>query len=258
MSKQPIGIFDSGVGGLSIFKEITTLMPNENIVYLADSNNAPYGEKSAAEITALCCKNTDNLLSLNCKLVVVACNTATTNAIDTLRKKYSIPFIGIEPAIKPAALNTKSKVIGILATKGTLSSKLFHHTAKLYGGDIRVIERNGDGIVELIETGNLHSPELKKLVEGYVIPMLAENIDQLVLGCTHYTFLIPMLNNFLPKGVTIVDPGRAVAKQTLNILEKNNLKNPSDNKGEVQLFSNADAKLLQDLAGDYQAELKDF
>jgi glutamate racemase len=187
MKNKPICIFDSGVGGTSIFKEIHSLLPNENCIYLADSKNAPYGNKSEDEILQLGIKNTEYLLSKGCKIIVVACNTATTNAISFLRSNYSIPFIGIEPAIKPAALSTQTKAVGILATKGTLSSQLFHKTADLYAKGIKVIEQIGEGIVPLIETGHLDSDEMKALLQTYLEPMLAQDIDYLVLGCTHYT-----------------------------------------------------------------------
>ena len=147
MSSQPIGIFDSGVGGLSIWKEIHLLLPMEPTIYLSDSKHAPYGPKGKETIIDLSIKNTEWLINQGCKLIVVACNTATTNAIKTLRQNYSIPFIGIEPAIKPAALESKSKAIGILATKGTLSSQLFHETSQLYSSDLMVVEQVGDGIV---------------------------------------------------------------------------------------------------------------
>ncbi|MDP5093521.1 MAG: glutamate racemase, partial [Polaribacter sp.] len=156
----PIGIFDSGVGGTSIWKEIVTLLPNENTIYLADSKNAPYGEKSKDEIIELSIKNTEFLLNQNCKIIVVACNTATTNAIKTLRQNYAVPFIGIEPAIKPAALSTKTNVVGILATKGTLNSELFEATSSVFKSHIVIKEIIGKGLVDLIETGKINSPEM--------------------------------------------------------------------------------------------------
>jgi len=177
MSKKPIGIFDSGIGGTSIFKEIHELLPNENFIYLADSKNAPYGNKLKEDILQLSIKNTELLLSKGCKLIVVACNTATTNAISYLRETYKIPFIGIEPAIKPAALNTKTKAVGILATKGTLSSHLFHKTTDLYANGIKVIEQVGEGIVPLIEAGKLDSDEMRNLLTIYLQPMLKQNIE---------------------------------------------------------------------------------
>ena len=247
MSTQPIGIFDSGVGGTSIFKEIHALLPNENCIYLADSINAPYGNKSAEQIVELSIKNTEFLLQNGCKIIVVACNTATTNAISYLRKNYDIPFIGIEPAIKPAALNTKTNTIGVLATKGTLSSHLFHKTSDLYANGIDVIEQVGEGIVPLIETGKLNSSEMKNLLSSYINPMIEANIDFLVLGCTHYPYLIPMLRTMLPDEVTIIDSGLAVAKQTKAVLTENELLNKDFNTPNIQLYTNGDLDVLNTL-----------
>ena len=177
---QPIGIFDSGVGGTSIWKEIHKLLPNESTIYLADSKNAPYGQKTTEEIVALSIKNTEKLIEYGAKIIVVACNTATTNAIAVLRKKYDIPIIGIEPAIKPAALQTKNKSIGILATKGTLSSALFHKTSELYAQNIQIIEVIGEGLVPLIENNQIESDEMEHLLKKYLEPMTTANIDYLV------------------------------------------------------------------------------
>lgn len=220
---KPIGVFDSGVGGTSIWKELHELMPNESTIYLADSKNAPYGEKSSEEILRLSIKNTEFLIEQNCKLIVVACNTATTNAIDYLRKNYQVPFIGIEPAIKPAALQTKTKKVGILATKGTLSSSLFFNTSKLYATGVKIYEQEGSGLVELIEAGLLDSKKIKNLLIKFLQPMLEEGIDCLVLGCTHYPYLIPVLKEILPSHVKVIDSGQAVAQQIKTILEKNEL-----------------------------------
>ncbi|MEM9361165.1 MAG: glutamate racemase [Bacteroidota bacterium] len=243
--RRPIGIFDSGVGGTSIWKEIRKRLPFENTVYLADSKNAPYGTKSAEEILGLSIKNTKLLLSKDCKLIVVACNTATTNAIAYLRKNFSVPFIGIEPAIKPAALHTKTKRVGILATKGTLASTLFHNTSKLYAEGITVLEQEGEGLVELIEAGQEDSDETKRLLKKYLKPMLDAQIDCLVLGCTHYPYLIPTLKTILPGNIQIIDSGEAVARQTHNILEKQGLLEPlSGKKGESIFYTNSDTRVL--------------
>jgi len=257
MSIQPIGIFDSGIGGTSIFKEIHKLLPDEDIIYLADSANAPYGNKRKEEILKLSIKNTELLLQKGCKLIVVACNTATTNAIDYLRKNYDIPFIGIEPAIKPASLQTKSKVIGILATKGTLSSTLFHKTSDLYAKNVKVLERIGDGLVPLIENGKLESEAMQSLLKTYINPMIDANIDYLVLGCTHYPYLIPSLKKLLPNNVTIIDSGQAVAKQTKAILEKNQLLNRTKNKPNIIFYSNGDIAILSAILGD-EFQVKSF
>ena len=259
MTTQAIGIFDSGIGGTSIFKEIHALLPNENSIYLADSKHAPYGNKSKQEIIDLSIKNTEYLLSKNCKLIVVACNTATTNAVSYLRSTYDVPFIGIEPAIKPAALNTKTKAIGILATKGTLSSDLFHTTTDLYSNGIKVIEQVGEGIVPLIEDGKVLSNEMKTLLIGHLQPMIDANIDYLVLGCTHYPYLMPLLLDILPKHVKIIDSGLAVAKQTKEILDQSQLLNLSGKTSENRFYTNTNAKVLNAiLEGKFKVELLDF
>ena len=247
MSDQPIGIFDSGVGGTTVWYEIQKLLPAENTIYLADSKNAPYGEKSKEEIIALCRKNTDLLISKGCKIIVVACNTATTNAIDYLRENYQLPFIGIEPAIKPAALNTDSRKVGVLATKGTLASNLFLSTSKTHAGDIEVLEQDGDGLVRLIEQGRANSEATRELLKKYLDPMVEARIDHLVLGCTHYPYLIPQLKQILPPNITIIDCGGAVARQTERILKKHNLQNLGEDTGTYEFFINAGKEVLEEL-----------
>ena len=216
----------------------------KNIIYLADSINAPYGNKSEKDILNLSIKNTELLISKGCKLIIVACNTATTNAIAYLRENYDIPFIGIEPAIKPASLNSKSKSIGILATKGTLSSALFHKTSKIYTKEIKVTERVGEGLVPLIEAGKIESDDIKTLLKKFITPMLEADIDHLVLGCTHYPYLIPELRKLLPKHIKIIDSGLAVAHQTQAILKENNLLNNSNSSPNIQFYTNGDIDVL--------------
>ncbi|WMI66984.1 glutamate racemase [Aestuariibaculum sp. YM273] len=250
MSKQPIGIFDSGVGGTSIWKEIHALLPHENTIYLADSANAPYGLKGKDKIIELSIKNTEYLIDQDCKLIVVACNTATTNAISILRATYHVPFIGIEPAIKPAALQTETNSVGILATKGTLSSELFSKTSGLFASNIKVIEQVGEGIVELIEAGKVYSEEMRQLLTRYLKPMIEAKIDYLVLGCTHYPYLMPLLIELLPKHVKIIDSGAAVARQTKAILEKHELLNMQTDKAENTFFTNGNPKVMASLLDD--------
>jgi glutamate racemase len=240
-----VGIFDSGVGGTSIWKEIKALLPNENTIYLSDSKNAPYGDKSEQEIIDLSIKNTEFLLQQNCKLIIVACNTATTNAIKVLREKYSIPFIGIEPAIKPASLKTKTNIIGILATKGTLSSELFEKTSSEIRQRISIIERIGKGLVELIEKGEINSSEMRKLLISHIEPMLQAKVDCLVLGCTHYPYLIPQIREIVGDKVQIIDSGEAVAKQTKAILEKYELFNNNIERGKHHFYTNKNKKILE-------------
>lgn len=248
---NPIGIFDSGVGGSSIWQEIHKHLPFEHTIYLADSKNAPYGNKSAEEIAELSIKNTDKLLEFGAKIIVVACNTATTNAIDALRKKYDIPIIGIEPAIKPAALQTTSKSIGILATKGTLSSTLFSATAKEFSKDINVVEIIGEGLVSLIEAGNLDGPEMMTLLEQHTKPMIVANIDYLVLGCSHYPYIIPQLKKILPKNVKIIDSGEAVARQTKIVLQSLDMLREENTKPKLQFYTNAESDTLKCLLKKY-------
>lgn len=247
----PIGIFDSGIGGTSIWKEIHALMPWEDTLYLADSKYAPYGTRPKSEIIALSRKNTEFLIQAGCKIIVVACNTATTNAIQVLREKYDIPIIGIEPAIKTAALRTKHKAIGILATRGTLSSDLFHKTSEAFAKDIRVVEVVGEGLVALIEQGSIDSEEIKGLLQSYMQPMIEAHIDYLVLGCTHYPYLIPILKKLLPEKVTIIDSGEAVARQTKAVMETHDLLIKEKRTPILRFYSNADLNPLKFLLHDY-------
>lgn len=245
---QPIGLFDSGVGGLSIWKDLVQLLPLEDTIYLADSKNAPYGPKSKDEIIQLSFKNAELLIEMGCKLIIVACNTASTNAIKELRAKYDIPFVGIEPALKPAVNRSNTQVIGILATQGTISSELFANRVAEYK-DTTIIEQVGYGIVDLIERGEMESTKMTSLLEEYLRPMIARNIDYLVLGCTHYPFLIEQIKKILPDTVTIIDSGAAVAKQTHKLLAASaGLKEGS--KGIANFYTNADSTVMSRLLGN--------
>ena len=241
---NPIGLFDSGIGGTSIWKEVHALLPNENTIYLADSKNAPYGLKSKEEIIDLSFKNTEFLLHNNCKLIIVACNTATTNAIKELRAKYDVPFIGIEPAIKPAAIQSKTHCIGILATKGTLNSELFHKSVAQHP-EGNIIEQIGYELVQLIESGAIDTPEMLTLLESYLEPMVEQNIDHLVLGCSHYPYLIPKIKNLIPNHIKIIDSGEAVAKQTRRILKEKEMLNNSSEKSYQIFYTNSNATVLK-------------
>lgn len=256
-NSNPIGLFDSGIGGTSIWKEIHNLLPNENTIYLADSKNAPYGQKSKNEIIDLSIKNTEFLLNKNAKMIVVACNTATTNAIKELREKFDVPFIGIEPAIKPAANNSKTQTIGILATKGTLNSELFNKTAEKFQ-QTKIVEQIGFNLVKLIENGEMHSEEMTALLNQYLTPMIEANIDYLVLGCSHYPYLIPQIKKILPAHIKIIDSGEAVAKQTQKILQEKIGLNTA-NKKMTLFYTNSDPKVLKDILNDeYLVEKIDF
>ncbi|GJH41234.1 glutamate racemase [Capnocytophaga sp. HP1101] len=248
----PIGLFDSGVGGTTIWKEVNTLMPNENTLFIADNKNAPYGEKTKEEIIALCDANTRFLLENSVKIIVVACNTATTNAISYLRKTYKeVPFIGIEPAIKPASLQSVTKKIGVLATRSTLASDLFDKTSEHLKQEeqVEIIEQVGEGLVDLIEAGRINSPEMTQLLHKYLLPMVAEGIDYLVLGCTHYPYLLVQIRAIIPSHIRVIDSGYAVAKQTRNILSQHHLLN-DDSRAEAQhlWLANGNIDVLQQFA----------
>ena len=259
MTKEnPIGVFDSGIGGTSIWREIHDLLPNEDSIYLADSKNAPYGQKSKEEIIGLCIKNTEFLLNLNCKIIVVACNTATTNAIEELRVKYDVPFVGIEPAIKPAAINSKKNSIGILATQGTLNSKLFIQNVEKFN-NTKIIEQIGHGLVTLIENGEINSAQMDKLLRNYLQPMIEAKVDYLVLGCSHYPYLIPQIKKIIPEEIKIIDSGEAVARQVKSVLIKNDLLNNKGNKGNCIFYTNSNPRALKDILNfNYKIIEKDF
>ncbi len=243
MNNSPIGIFDSGIGGITIFNSIKKLLPNEDIIYFSDNLNSPYGNKPIETIKKISFNNTQWLLDNGCKLIVVACNTATTNSISDLRNKFNIPFVGIEPAIKPAAMKTKTGKIGVLATKGTLSSDLFNTTSIDYASNIEILEKNGDGLVELIENGIFEGIEIENLLHKHLDFMINKKIDHLVLGCTHYPFLIKVLSELLPSSIKIIDSGEAVAKQTKSLLINNKIENKS-NQGKYSFYYNGDSASL--------------
>lgn len=244
MNNQPIGIFDSGIGGLSIWKCIRELLPFESTLYIADSANAPYGDKTRDEIIELSVKSTDKLLSLGAKIIVVACNTATTNAISHLRSNYDLPFVGIEPATKPAAIQTRSGKIGILATKGTLASELFLNTSKQYRGSVEIFETVGTGLVQIVESGDFE--KARPLLQKYLEPMVNSGVDNIVLGCTHYPFLRQIIHEIIPQEIKLIDSGVAVAKRTQHLLiETNNL--TAHTKPTHQIYTSGDPNLLRQI-----------
>ena len=255
---QPIGLFDSGIGGTTIWRSLHNLLPNENTLFIGDSKNAPYGQKTKEEIIQLSKKNVEWLLNHNAKVIIVACNTATTNAISELRSSYDIPIIGIEPAIKPAAANTKTGKVGVLATQGTLNSKKYAEAQTLYP-NIEFINQIGFRIVQLIEDGQLYSEELETLLRSYVDPMIEKDIDYLVLGCTHYPYLLPILNKFLPEHINVIDSGDAVAKHTYKILKEADLLKTDNIPGYSKFYTNKNVDILQSFIADFgTAEKLDF
>jgi glutamate racemase len=247
MNNNSIGFFDSGIGGITIWESVNRLLPNENTIYLADSNNSPYGTKSYDELINISKENVDFLINKKCKLIVVACNTATTNSINFLRENYDLPFIGIEPAIKPAALNTKTGKIGVLATKGTLGSSLFEKTSNIHGNKVEIIEQHGIGLVELIEKGIYSGSKIDSLLKEYLNPMIENDIDKLVLGCTHYPLIIDSIKKIINESIEIIECSDAVALQTKRILIKTNLINSRAEKSENLFYTNGDKNVLNSL-----------
>ncbi len=219
-----IGIFDSGSGGLSVYRELIKVLPNERYHYFADNAHCPYGEKSQLYIQRRARFITEHFLDEGAQLIVVACNTATAAAIATLRAEYpDIPFVGMEPAVKPAALQTQTGVIGVLATAGTLKGSKYLNTRGLYEADVRIVEHVGQGFVELVERGVLDGPEAKATVKASLQPLLDAGADRIVLGCTHYPFLKPVIERICGPSVEVIDPAPAVARQCVRVLEKMNV-----------------------------------
>jgi len=217
--ENPIGVFDSGVGGLSVLREIRRALPGEDLIYVADSAYAPYGERAGDEILGRALAITQGLLEQRAKAVVVACNTATGAAAQVLRARYSLPIVAMEPALKPAAASTRSGVVGVLATSRTLASHKFVQLLGSHGQGVEVLVQPCPGLVERVECGDLAGPRTRALLEGYLVPLLQRRVDTIVLGCTHYPHLRPLIAAIAGPEVAIVDSGAAVARQLRRRLE---------------------------------------
>lgn len=220
---NPIGVFDSGVGGLSVLQEIRRALPGENLLYVADSGHAPYGDKSQPFIEARSIAITEFLIRRNAKAIVVACNTATGAAAVTLRSRFSMPIIAMEPAVKPAAEITRTGVVGVLATSRTLASDNFVRLFARYAENVEILGQACPGLVEQVEAGDLSGDKTRLLLERYVLPLLEKKADTLVLGCTHYPFLAPLIREIAGSGVAVIDSAAAVARQLRHRLEAGHL-----------------------------------
>ena len=242
-----IGIMDSGVGGLSVFKEIRKLLPDSRFIYFSDNAWCPYGEKSPEFITDRCRAITDLMLSKGADAMVIACNTATAAAISTLRAEYDIPFVGMEPAVKPAALGTRSGTIGVLATAGTLKGSKYLNTKGRFQDDVRIVEHVGKGFVELVESGELEGGHAEEVVRESLQPLLDAGADIIVLGCTHYPFLLPLLEKVACGKAEFIDPAPAVARRLLAVMKESSI--PAENeKAGVEFLSSAPSSRLKELA----------
>lgn len=235
----PIGVFDSGVGGISVLKHIRTLMPHEALIYVADSKYAPYGNQTPEFIQARSFYLAEFLLNQGVKALVVACNTATAAAVAGLRERYpELLIIGMEPALKPAVAATKTGVVGVLATSGTLRSAQFAALLEHYAQGVQVVTQACVGLVECVEKGELASSSTAALLKQYLQPLLDANADTIVLGCTHYPFVRPFIENLVGKDVVLIDTGAAVAKHLKNCLQENDLLNIASTNGQVSFWSN--------------------
>ena len=240
----PVGVFDSGVGGLSVLREIQQLLPSESLLYVADSAYVPYGEKPPEQIRERSRLIARFLFEQGAKALVLACNTATAAAINELRGEFDMPIIGMEPAVKPAALATRNGVVGVLATTGTLQSAKFAALLDRFAGSVRVLTQPCPGLVECVERGELNGPEVEALLQRYTAPLLAAGCDTLILGCTHYPFLRLALQRILPAQIQVVDTGTAVARQLqARLAEGDLLAQPGP--ALTRFWSSGDPQLMQ-------------
>lgn len=239
-----VGIFDSGVGGLSVLREIRRLLPQEKYIYYCDNANCPYGEKSPGFITERARDITSRLISMGAQAIVVACNTATAAAISTLRSEFDVPFVGMEPAVKPAALGTRTGVIGVLATAGTLKASKYLDTRGRFEDSVRIVERVGEGFVELVENMELEGPRAEDTVSRSLSPLADAGADIVVLGCTHYPFLLPVMEKVTAgTGVSFINPAPAVARRLAEVLHDNRIALGEKEPGVELMSSGPDAVL---------------
>ncbi|KWC11957.1 glutamate racemase [Burkholderia ubonensis] len=245
----PVGVFDSGLGGLSVLRAVRAQLPGESFVYVADSRNAPYGPRDEAFITERTLAIGEWLAREGAKALVVACNTATAQSIAAIRERLAIPLVGVEPGIKPAAALSASGIAGVLATQSTLASARFQALLDRYGAGRRFICQPGHGLVEAVERGDTNSPALRALLDGYLQPMLDAGADTLVLGCTHYPFFTETIRDLVGNRLTIVDTSDAIARQLARVLDERGLRAPAGTRAAPPRFcSTSDGRQLRALA----------
>jgi glutamate racemase len=226
ISENPIGVFDSGVGGLSVLREIQALMPREDIVYFGDQGHVPYGPRPLEQIQNFSEGITRYLLAQNSKIIVVACNTASAAALKHLRSTFpDVQFVGMEPAVKPAAEKTQTGKVGVLATPATFQGALYASVVERFANGVELYQNTCNGLVQQIETGKLYGDETRQILENALQPMLEKNIDTVVLGCTHYPFVIPLIEEIVGENVRVIDPAPAVARQVKRLLEAGGVEN---------------------------------
>lgn len=244
---RAIGIFDSGLGGLSVWQALHDALPYESLIYLGDGARCPYGSRSREEVLKFTEEAVERLLSEGCKMIVVACNTATAVAIKYLREKYpDIPFVGLEPAVKPAALTTKSGIIGVLATKRSLEGDHFRRAEERFGSEVTILKAVGEGFVEAVEENREHTPETAEIVRKAVQPLVEAGADKIVLGCTHYPFLRAEIASVAGEGVEIIDSSAAVARRVISLLEEGGIAK-IEGKPEYRFLTFADETYVEQL-----------
>jgi glutamate racemase len=254
-SSSPIGVFDSGVGGISVLRAIREQLPEESVIYFADQGHVPYGPRSMEQIQDFSEAITHFLLEKDAKIIVVACNTASAAALKYLREKFrDVQFVGMEPAVKPAAEYTQTGKVGVLATPATFQGALYASVVERFASGVELIQNTCSGLVQQIEHGNLDGRETRRILEDVLLPMLEKNIDTIVLGCTHYPFVIPLIQQIVGANVRVIDPAPAVAKQTGRLLEvigmKNKRSSPVDKsgpRGDVKFYTSGDPNALKSL-----------
>jgi glutamate racemase len=246
--KSPIGVFDSGVGGLSVLRAVRAGLPAEAVVYFGDQGHVPYGPRTLEEVRAFSAEITRFLLKRGAKLVVVACNTASAAALLSLRQEFpEIPFVGMEPAVKPAAEITRSGAVGVLATPATFQGELYASVVERFAQGVTVLQDTCPGLVAQIEAGALDDPETRQILERAIAPMLAQGVDTLVMGCTHYPFVIPLIQQIAGPAVRVIDPAPAIARQVARLLAAQSLLNPGPSVAGCQFFTSGSAAGLQAL-----------
>jgi len=244
----PLGIFDSGVGGLSVLRAIREQMPEESVIYFGDQGHIPYGPRSMEQIRSFAEAITNFLLEQNAKIIVVACNTASAAALRYLREKFPhLQFVGMEPAVKPAAEHTQTGKVGVLATPATFQGALYASVVERFANGVELFQNTCNGLVQEIELGNLDGEETRKILEDALLPMLEKNIDTVVLGCTHYPFVIPLIQRIVGENVRVIDPAPAVAKQVRRLLEAGGVKSLSSTRGDVRFYTSGDPAALKSM-----------
>jgi len=247
-ARGPIGIFDSGVGGLSVVAAVRNLLPNEDLIYLADQDHVPYGPRSLDQVRSFSEGITRLFIKQKVKLIVVACNTASAAALHYLREIFpQVPFVGMEPAVKPAAETTRTGVVGVLATPATFQGELYASVIERFASGVKVLQDTCPGLVMEIDQGNLNTPLVTFILEQALKPMMEEGIDTVVLGCTHFPFVIPAIETIVGPGVRVIDPSPAIARQVQHLLDEGGLRNPGSSPGQINYLTTGDSKRLENL-----------